>query len=917
MTFAAKLRSWLRAMRNRSRMEREMDHELRFHIESYVDDLVKQGVPREEAMRRARIEFGGLEMHKEECRASLGLRIWDELFSDLRYALRMMKQSPGFTLVAVLSLALGIGANTAIFTVAKAVLLKTMAVPHPERLRLLTYAAPRDFDISGWGSWYTNAAGIEVGTPFPYAVVREMQRHQEVLEDLVAFKDLRQLTANAGAEAEAVNGELVSGNFYAGLGARMIAGRAIGPADDTESAPAVAVISDAYWARRFGRSADVLGKTIRVNRVPVTVIGVNAPEFHGAQANSTPELFLPFSLQPEVIPDRKGSLLNQNQFWWVVMLGREKPGVTDEATQAALNASFRNALRPLYPGTPDKALPRIVLETGNRGLDKVKGEFSKPIYVLMGAAGLVLLIACANLANLLLARASVRQREMSVRVAMGAGRFRVMRQVLTESMLLASFGGIAGLALGVSGRNFIPDLFEASWRTSSMRGEFDWMVFAYALGITVATGLLFGAAPAWRSTKADLNAGLKETGRMTVGSSTALLGKSLVAFQVALSVLLLAGAGLFLRTLMNLKSTTLGFNPERILLFQLDPPRSRYQGKQRVAFFQEIEEKLAGLPGVQGATLSENPLVADSASNGCYHPTDRAAPRPGHEDLAYANPVGSHFFETLQMPILYGRGFTDRDSQTAPKVAVINQRLARQFFPNGSALGKTIGAGCAGRGGAESPVIYEVVGVSADAKYARLRQDAPPTIFFPYRQSDDVDWMTFEIKTAASTASVAAEVREAVRSVDKDLPLLEVRLQTEQIEANVSQERVFATLTGGFGVLALMLAGIGIYGIMAYTVSRRTNEIGIRMALGAQARGVLAMVLKETSVLALIGVAAGIGAALGVTRLVASMLYDVKPDDPLTFVGAAGLLVIIALAAALTPARRAAGVDPMQALRHE
>jgi predicted permease len=897
-------------------MEREMEQELRFHIESYAADLMKQGVPREEAMRRARIEFGGLEMHKEECRASLGLRIWDELFGDLRYALRMMKQSPGFTAVAVLSLALGIGANTAIFTLAKAVLMKTMAVPHSERLRLLTNAAGRDFDISGWGSWYTNAAGIDVGTPFPYAVVREMQQHQDVLEDLVAFKDVNQLTANAGGEAEAVNGELVSGNFYSGLGARVIAGRPIGPADDTESAPAVAVISDAYWTRRFGRSANALGKTIRVNRLPVTIVGVNAPEFHGAQSNSTPELFLPISLQPQVIPDREGSLLNHDKFWWVLMLGREKPGVTDEATQAALNANFRNALRPTYPETPDKGLPRIVLEPGDRGLDQMKGVFSKPIYVLMGAAGLVLLIACANLANLLLARASVRQREMSVRMAMGAGRVRVMRQVLTESMLLASLGGIAGLVIGVAGRNFIPDLFEASWRTSSMRGEFDWIVFAYALGITVATGLLFGAAPAWRSTKADLNAGLKETGRMTAGSGRALLGKSLVAFQVALSVLLLAGAGLFLRTLMNLKSTTLGFNPERILLFQLDPPRSRYDGKPRVAFFQGIEEKLAGLPGVQGATLSELPLVSDSAMNGCFHPAERA-PRPGREDLAFANAVGSRFFETLEMPILYGRGFTERDNQTAPKVAVINQRLAKQFFPNASPLGRTISTGCAGKGGREIPVVYEVVGVSADAKYARLRQDAPPTIFFPYLQADDVGSMTFEIKTAASTASIAAEVREAVRSVDRDLPLLEVRMQKEQIEANVAQERVFATLTGGFGVLALMLAGIGIYGIMAYTVSRRTNEIGIRMALGAQARGVLAMVLKETSVVSLIGVAAGIGAALGVTRLVGSMLYGVKPDDPLTFVAAAGLLVIIALAAALTPARRAAGVDPMQALRHE
>ena len=911
MTLSAKLRSWMRAMRNRSRMEREMDDELRFHIESYVGDLVKQGVFREEAMRRARIEFGGVEKQKEECRASLGLRIWDELFGDLRYAMRMMKQSPGFTLVAVLSLALGIGANTAIFTLANAVLLGTMGVPHAERLRLLTYAVKPEFNISGWGSWDRNDAGEMVGTPFSYRTFREMQQHQQAMEDLVGFKDVYKLTATIGGEAEAVDGELVSGNFYSGLGARLIAGRAIAPADDTPGAPAVAVISDAYWARRFGRSTDAVGKTIAVNRVPVTIVGVNAPEFRGAKANSTPELFLPISLQPQVIPDRQGSMLSRDNFWWVLMLGRLKPGVTDKVAQEALNASFRNAIRPAYPGKRDNDLPRLVVGSGRRGLDRMKGHFAKPIYVLMGASGLVLLIACANLANLLLARASVRQREMSVRMAMGAGRLRVMRQVLTESLLLALLGGSAGLALGIAGQNIIPDLFEASWRTSSMRGEFDWMVFAYTLGITLATGLLFGAAPAWRSTKADLNAGLKETGRMTTGSGRALLGKSLVVFQVALSVMLLAGSGLFLRTLVNLKSTALGFNPERILLFQLDPPRTRYAGKQRTALFQQIEERISTLGGVEAATASAEPLVADSMGNGCFRPADRA-PRSGQQDRAYANSVGSRFFETLGMPILYGRGFTAHDNQTGPKVAVINQRLAKDFFPKTNALGKTITT-CSG----DTPATFEVVGVSADAKYDSIRNEVPPTIFMPYLQDDDAGSMTFEIKTAASTASVAAELREAVRSIDKDLPLLEVRMQTQQIEATLSQERVFATLTGGFGVLALMLAGIGIYGIMAYTVSRRTNEIGIRMALGAQARGVLAMVLKETSVLALIGVAAGIGAALGVTRLVASMLYDVKPDDPLTFVGAAGLLVIIALAAALTPARRAAGVDPMQALRHE
>ena len=914
MTIAAKLRSWVRAMLHRRQMEREMDQELRFHIESFAEDLVRQGVEREEAMRRARIEFGGVEMHKEECRSSLGLRLWDELTGDLRLAVRMMRQSPGFTAVAVLSLALGIGVNTAIFNITKEVMLKTLAVPDSERLRLLawTISPKAHWGISAWGSFDRNAAGEMVGTPFTSAVYREMRKRQEAFETLVAFKDVFRLTVTTGGTAESVDGELVSGNFYPGLGARVFAGRPIVESDDRPGAPPVAVISDAYWASRFGRSADALGQTIRVNEVPVTIVGVNAPEFHGAKAHGTPSLFLAIATQEQVIPNPRGPLASQNGFWWLTLIGRLKPGVSDQQALASLSVVFRNAVLGTIPGKREEGMPKLVMETGSRGLDLMKSEFSKPAYVLTIAAGLVLLIACANLANLLLARASAREREMSVRLAMGAGRWRLMRQVFTESLLLASIGGAAGLALGIAGENVIPNLFEASWRTSSLQGHFDWMVFGFALAITVATGLLFGAAPAWRSTRADVNAGLKETGRATASPGRALLGKSLVAFQVALSVLLLAGAGLFLRTLGNLQSTNLGFNPERILLFQLDPPHSRYAGQARVALYQQIEEKLGMLGGVESATVSEEPLVAHSMDNGCFRPTGRP-PRSQREDSPWTNYVGSRFFETMGMRMVNGRAFTQHDSQGAPKVSVINQTLASQFFPNASPVGRTV-TSCDGDG---PPQTFEVVGVVADAKYSDLREAVPPTIFFPYAQSDDAGEMTFEVKTAASTESVARELREAVRSVDRDLPLLEVRTQKQQIDATLSRERVFATLTTGFGALALVLAGIGIYGIMSYTVARRTNEIGIRMALGAQTRGVLGMVLRETSLLTAIGVGAGIAGALAVTRLVATMLYGVKPNDLATFVEAAGLLVVMALIAALTPARRAARVDPMQALRHE
>jgi predicted permease len=523
---------------------------------------------------------------------------------------------------------------------------------------------------------------------------------------------------------------------------------------------------------------------------------------------------------------------------------------------------------------------------------------------------LVLLIACANLANLLLARSSTRQREMSLRLAMGASRSRVMRQVLTEAMLLAVLGGATGLLLGYWGRNLIRSLFEYSWHPSGIDPQLDWRVFAFAFVITMITGLLFGVAPAWRCTRADVNSGLKGTGRMSTTRPKALLGKGLVVFQVSVSLLLLVGAGLSLRTLINLRTTEIGFNPEHILLFDLHPPRSHYPAPQRVPLFRQVEEKMAALPGVQSATLSAEPLLANSMGRDCFHPTGKSG-LTDDQGTPWTNSVGSSFFETMGIPIVGGRSFTYRDNPHAPKVAIINQSLARDFFPNTNPVGQTVISCDAGA----TPI--EIVGVSADAKYRGIREAVPPTLYLPYLQDDDAGRMTFELKTAASTSSIAAEIREAVRSIDKDLPVQEVRTQAQQIEATLTNERVFATLTSGFGLLALILASIGIYGIMAYTVSRRTNEIGIRMALGARSSQVLSMVLRETFLLASIGIAAGLAGAAALTRLAASMLYELKPTDQLTFTAAALLLAAIALAAGFTPARRASRVDPIDALRHE
>jgi predicted permease len=438
----------------------------------------------------------------------------------------------------------------------------------------------------------------------------------------------------------------------------------------------------------------------------------------------------------------------------------------------------------------------------------------------------------------------------------------------------------------------------------------DWRVFVFTFSITVVTGLLFGLGPAWRSTRADANAALKETSRMSTAHSKALFGKALVVFQVALSLLLVVGAGLFVRTLLNMRSAPTGINPEHIVLFQVFPPQSHYSPEQRVVLFQRMTEGLKAVPGAQRVTSSSEPLLAQSMDNGCFRAVGRPPGTPG-QDSASINAVGADFFETFGIPILSGRSLTLHDDQHGPKVAVINETLARAFFPKGNALGQTI-ATCD-----DKPKSIQVVGISKDAKYDSVRGNVPATIYLPYAQADDLDRMTFEIKTAASLASVVPKIREAVKAVDKDLPVLEVRTQTEQIDATLSEERVFALLTSGFGLLALGLASIGIYGVMAYTVSRRTNEIGIRMALGAEASRVLRMVLAESSVLAVIGILMGLGAALAATRVLTSMLFGVKATDPATFCLGAGLLLLVALSAALIPAWRAASVEPMTALRHE
>ncbi len=594
------------------------------------------------------------------------------------------------------------------------------------------------------------------------------------------------------------------------------------------------------------------------------------------------------------------------------IMGRARPGVSDEAVRAAFAVWLEQDIRATVPVRKNESMPDFVVESGSQGLAAATHDYAAPIYILSALTGFVLLLACANLANLLLARSAARQREMSVRLALGASRSRVLRQVLTESLLLSSLGGIAGFALGYLGRNIIPHLLSSAWRPAPLNARFDLRIFAFTATVSILTGILFGLAPAWQATRTDVNTALKDAASSATRRRKGLAGKSIVVFQIALSMLLVVGAGLFARTLINLNTTSLGFDPHNLLLFSIQAPPARYPAPQDIALHQRIEERLAQVPGVQSVTLIENPLIAHNISNITFLPTGQPKPTGDDQDRD-VNGVGQTFFETYRIPILYGRSFGPTDTATSPLVAVINQSLAHTVYPGVDPVGKTF---ISNRHLGDPEAIYQIIGVSADAKYDQLQEDPPPTFYTLYRQAKEEQFITYTVKTQLSPAAILPALRNAVQSIDKDLPLRDIRTQTEQIEASISQERLFATLTAGFGVLALVLACIGIYGIMAYNVARRTSEIGVRMALGARTRQVLWMILRESSWLAILGIARPHRShrphslyrqhALRSEALRPNHSHRSRPD-----------LLAIAIAAAYGPARRASRIDPMQALRHE
>jgi predicted permease len=833
----------------------------------------------------------------------------------------MLLHAKGWTAVVLLSLALGIGANTAIFSAVNGLLIKQIPVKDPDTLVRLRWGGRNDMvtSSSDYGFSVRGPDGESVRTTFSYPMYQQFLVDNKTMSDLFACAPYGRVNVVVDGLADLATSFISSGNYYRVLGVRARLGRTILPEDDRPAAPPVAVISSRYWHTRFTTDPAVVGKTVRVNDVLVTIVGVLAPEFTGVQqpVAELPDIGLPLSLEPQ-LNTLGAARSGQATYWWLQVMGRLEPGATASQVQGNLEGVFQQAARAGLEShmkslteaeratavNRDRSrIPYLRVDSGSRGIYDVNTSEIRSATILGVVVALLLLIVCANVANLLLSRATARQRELSVRLSLGATRSRLIRQLLTESLLLAAVGGGLGILVGHWGKQLLPG-------PPGQAPLLDWRVFAFVIAVTGVTGIVFGIAPALRATGGNVGDALKQTGRSVVGSRS-ILGKSLLVVQVCISLVLLVGAGLFLRTLHNLRQVDVGFNPQNLMLFRVQPFLNRYDEPRSLALYKQLLDRIAAVPGVRAAALTNPALLSGSVNSTSIFVRGRVYSNArDSRDSINRLVVSPNFFQVMEIPILLGRGFTPGDSETAPKVVVINETAAKRYFPNENPIGQRFGSSV------ENAGQLEVVGVLKDAKYDSVRDAVPPTMYVPYLQARAAS-AVIEVRTAGDPASVVGAVREAVRQVDPNLPMVDVSTQLEQVERRFQQEKLFARAYALFGGLAVLLAAIGLFGLMSYSVSRRTNEIGIRMALGAQRGDVLRLVMRESMILVVLGVAIGVAVALGTSRFVTTLLYGLAPTDAVTLAGAVGLMVLVSALAGFLPARRASRVDPMVALRYD
>jgi predicted permease len=858
------------------------------------------------------------------------------MLRDLRHGVRVLLQAKGWSTVIVLSLAVGIGANAAIFTAVNGLLLRKLPVKDPDSLVRLRSTGRNDMsnDSSDYGYSAREEGNEPVRATFSYPMYQHFRSANQTLSDLAASAPLNNATVTIDQRAETATAFMASGNYFTLLGVSARIGRTITSDDDRASAEPVAMLSERYWRSRFASDANAIGRSIRINDIPVTIVGVLPAEFVGTHrpAGVPRDLWLPITfdarnrsrveLQEGADQGLQVLRLNDPTIWWVQITGRLKPGVSLDQVKGNLGGVFQHQARAsldsyLASLTPElrnrsdnqgrTGVPRLLAESGSRGTYDADSGQTSSLGILGAVVALVLLLVCANVANLLLARATSRQREISVRLSMGAGRFRVIRQLLTESLLLAGLGGILGIAIARWGQPLLPPPVGTSIPA-------DWRFAAFTSGMTVLAGLIFGIAPALRATSLDIGKALKEDSRSIAGTNT-VLARTLLVVQVSISLVLMMGAGLFLRTLENLRQVDVGFDPQNLVVIRVNVDGSSLDMQRRFRFFQEGIERLQTVPGVIAATVSDPILMSGNESTTALYVEGRAYPR-GREgysaarDEVYRVLAGPNYFKTVGMSLIAGRSFDERDHQHAPEVAIINEAAARKFFPNENPVGKRFG---------ESPDRtnqFEVTGLVRDVRYNRLREQPPPTWYMPYLQKDPDD-LAFSVRTAVDPGSLMNALRTAVSEVDPSVPIARLETQTSLLEGRFVQEKVLAQGYILFGAIAVFVAAIGLFGLLSYGVARRTREIGIRMAMGAQRGTVLRLVLRESLFLVGIGIVLGVAGTFGAGRLIQSQLFGLEPTDTMTMVSAVLLLIVVSAAAGYLPARRATRVDPMIALRYE
>jgi predicted permease len=886
--------SWFDRIRNHTRsndLSREIEREMAFHLAERADDLVAHGMSAGAARHEARRRFGNVTAQRERTREVDLLGWLDALVGDLRYAVRMLRSAPAFTAVAILSLALGIGANTAIFSIVNAVMLKSLPVNHPEQL----VSIERDKEAS-----FTNP------------LWEALRDRQDVFSGIFAFSERDFNIANGGV-ARRISGDWVSGEYFSTLGLRPELGRLLTVSDDQPGCPGAVVISYGFWQSEFGGSPNVLQRTMWIDGRALPIVGVVDRRFDGMDVGSRSSLFVPLCAIEITQPNT--SVLRNRSNWFLQVVGRPRPGITSAQITARLQALAPAMIAATIPADwPPRALESyrkahfdvVGIEKGFSGL---RDRYRPAFYILAAIVLLVLLVSCANVANLLLARATARQREIAVRLALGAARRRILRQLLTESLLLSVAGAVLGVFLAMLGARAIVALVSPSYSSIELDLSPDPRVLLFTLAVAVSTGLLFGVAPAWRIRRVRPLAAMKAQSRGVI-EGKGRLARALVVSQVALSLLLVTAAILLVGSWRRLVRTDLGFQRENVLLVSAHIASLEIPPDGRDAFFRQILDRVRSIPGIRAASFSDITPVGRTRWNDALD-VDGFAPTSRGDALAWANAITEDYFSVLRTPLLFGRTFNASDSRAAPPVAIVSEGMARHFYGVANVVGRTFRLN---HGPKPAPAIT-IVGVVADTKYRSLRDTAAPIVYYPRaQQGADQEYAFFELRHDAPMESVVPAVRDAFAQADRRVEL-DITSLDQQLADSLTPLRAVSSLSGVFGALAVLLATIGLYGVMAYTVARRRNELGVRIALGAGQSRVMRLVLGDASRIVILGVIIGGGLSLGATKLVASFLYDVKPNDPLTLGGSAGILLLVGMTAAAIPAWRASRVDPMEALR--